>query len=164
MILLPLNSTHNRKGFDCGEPSLNEFLQRIARQSAAKRISRTVVAIEDVASVDILGYHTTLVTALKVEHLPEKLSKTGIPSFLLARLAVDLRQQGKGIGEFLLLDVLRRAVIISEQTGLYAVVLDALNERAKKFYLGYGFKELLDDPFHLYLPIETIIQSGMTSA
>ncbi|MBL8205076.1 MAG: GNAT family N-acetyltransferase [Blastocatellia bacterium] len=80
---------------------------------------------------------------------------------MLARLAVDVNQQGRGIGEFLLLDVLRRAVIISEQTGLYAVVLDALNERARKFYLQYGFEELVDDPLHLFLPIETILKLGL---
>ena len=81
---------------------------------------------------------------------------------LLARLAVDLDQQGQGVGEFLLLDVLRRAVVISEQTGLYGVVLDALNERAKKFYLSYGFAELIDDPFHLFIAIETILNLGLT--
>ncbi|MEO6725170.1 MAG: GNAT family N-acetyltransferase, partial [Blastocatellia bacterium] len=60
------------------------------------------------------------------------------------------------------LDVLQRAVIISEQTGLYGVVLDALNERARKFYLRYGFMELVDDSFHLFIPIETILKLGLT--
>jgi GNAT superfamily N-acetyltransferase len=81
---------------------------------------------------------------------------------LLARVAVDRRFQGQGVGELLLFDVLGRAVVISEQTGLYAVVLDALTESAKTFYLRYGFRELLDDPFHLYLPIGTIIELGLT--
>ena len=159
MIILPLNNSHDRKSFDCGEPSLNEFLQRYARQSAAKRISKTAVAVAHETATEIFGYHTTLVTTIKIEHIPVKLGKTGIPSYLLARLAVDLNQQGKGIGEDLLYDVFRRAVLIAEQTGLYAVVLDALNDRAKKFYLSYGFQELLDDPLHLYLPVETIVQS-----
>src|SRR5262249_17448232 len=90
-----------------------------------------------------------------------KISKSRIPALLLARLAVDQRFQGQGIGEFLLLDVLRRAVVISEQTGLHAVVLDALTDRAKDFYLRYGFSELLDDPYHLYIPISTIIDLGL---
>ena len=85
-----------------------------------------------------------------------------MPVILLARLAVDVNQQRQGVGEFLLLDVLRRAIIISEQTGLYAVVLDALNERTRKFYLRYGFTELVDDPFHLFIPIETILKLGLT--
>ena len=57
--------------------------------------------------------------------------------------------------------MLRRAVVISEQTGLHAVVLDALTDRAKDFYLRYGFSELLDDPYHLYIPISTIIDLGL---
>jgi len=52
-------------------------------------------------------------------------------------------------------------VVISEQTGLHAVVLDALTDRAKDFYLRYGFSELLDDPYHLYIPISTIIDLGL---
>jgi GNAT superfamily N-acetyltransferase len=162
LIIVPLASHHQRQAFDCGEESLNVFLRQFARQGLSKRISRTSVAVEDETAPQILGYHTTLVTTLKFEQLPAKISKAGIPALLLARLAVDVQQQGRGIGEFLLLDVLRRAVIISEQTGLYAVVLDALNERARKFYLRYGFEELVDDPLHLFLPIETILKLGLT--
>lgn len=161
MILVLLSSHHDRKGFNCGEPSLNQYLQQHARQSAAKRISRTFAAVEDEKTPTILGYHTTLVTILEVSQIPAKISKSRIPALLLARLAVDQRFQGQGIGEFLLLDVLRRAVVISEQTGLHAVVLDALTDRAKDFYLRYGFSELLDDPYHLYIPISTIIDLGL---
>ena len=162
MIIVTLSPQHDRKAFDCGEPSLNQYLQQHARQSAEKRISRTFVAVTKPDSPAILGYHTTLVTTLEVTQVPTKLGKAKIPALLLARLAVDQQFQGQGVGEFLLLDVLRRAVIISEQTGLYAVVLDALTENAKSFYLRYGFRELLDDPFHLYVPIGTIIELGLT--
>ncbi len=127
----------------------------------SKRISRTSVAVEDEQTTQIRGYHTTLVTTLTVEQLPVRVSKAGIPALLLARLAVDISQQGQGVGETLLFDVLRRAIVISEQTGLYGVVLDALNERANKFYSRYGFLPLLDDPFHLFLPLETILESGL---
>jgi GNAT superfamily N-acetyltransferase len=161
LIIVPLASHHDRKDFDCGEPSLNQYLQQQARQSAAKHISRTFVAVEDEKTPAILGYHTTLVTILEVTQVPTKISKSRIPALLLARLAVDQRFQGQGIGEFLLLDVLRRAVVISEQTGLHAVVLDALTDRAKDFYIRYGFTELLDDPYHLYVSIGTILKLGL---
>ncbi len=161
MIIIPLSPLHECKAFDCGEPSLNQFLQQHARQSAERRISRTFVAVATADSAAILGYHTTLVTTLEVKQVPGKVSKAEIPALLLARLAVDRHIQRQGVGEHLLLDVLRRAVIISEQTGLYAVVLDALTENAKNFYLRFGFRELLDDPFHLYLPISTIIELGL---
>lgn len=164
MIIVALSHLHNRKAFDCGEPSLNQYLQQQARQSAEKRISRTFVAVTAQDSPEILGYHTTLVTTLEVTQVPAKVGKARIPALLLARLAVDQQFQGQGVGEFLLLDVLRRAVVISEQTGLYAVVLDAPTDNAKSFYLRYGFSELLDDPFHLYLPIGTIIELGLTQS
>ena len=162
MIILPLSALHNRKAFDCGEPLLNQYLQQHARQSTERRISRTFVAVATPDSPAILGYHTTLVTTLEVQQVPGKVSKAKIPTLLLARLAADQQCQGQGVGKFLLLDVLKRALIISEQTGLYAVVLDALTENAKNFYLRFGFRELLDDPFHLYLPIGTIIELGLT--
>jgi GNAT superfamily N-acetyltransferase len=162
LIILPLSSHHDRKAFDCGESPLNQYLLQQARQSAEKRLSRTFVAAADEQSSTILGYHATLVTTLGVEQVPARLTKARIPALLLARLAVDRKSQGQGIGEFLLLDVLKRAVIISEQTGLYAAVLDALTERAKSFYLSYGFKELLDDPLHLYIPIGTVLELGLT--
>ncbi|MBO0862227.1 MAG: GNAT family N-acetyltransferase [Chloracidobacterium sp.] len=161
MIIVLLSSHHDRKAFNCGEPSLNKYLQQQARQSAAKRVSRTFVAVDDEKTSTILGYHTTLVSILEASQIPSKISKSRIPALLLARLAVDQQFQGQGIGEFLLLDVLRRAVVISEQTGLYAVVLDALTDRAKNFYLRYGFSELLDDPYHLYIPIGTIVDLGL---
>lgn len=129
----------------------------------SKRISRTSVAVADGQATQILGYHTTLVTTLAVEQLPVRVSKAGIPALLLARLAVDVSRQGQGVGAFLLLDVLRRAVVIAEQTGLYGVVLDALNERAKKFYSRYGFQPLIDHPFHLFLSLETIFELDLMS-
>lgn len=163
MIILSLASHHDRTNFDCGDSSLNQFLRQQARQGAEKRVTKTFVAAEDAGASAILGYHTTLVDHLLPAQMPGKLTKGKIPTLLLARLAVANNCQRQGIGEFLLVDVLRRAVIISEQTGLYAVVLDALNDHAKRFYLHYGIKELLDDPFHLYLPIGTILDFGLTA-
>ncbi len=147
MIIVPLTALNDRNAFDCGEPSLNQHLQQQARQSAEKRISSTFVAATPHGSTAIIGHHTTLVTTLEVTQVPAKVSKARIPALLLARLAVDRKFQGQGAGEFLLLDVLRRADVISGQTGLYAIVLDALTDNAKRFYLRYGFRELLDNPF-----------------
>src|SRR5207247_10589711 len=120
-------------------------LHQHALQSAERRISRSFVAVTTPDSTTILGYHTTLVTTLEVTEVPAKLGKARIPALLLARVAVDRQFQRQGVGELLLFDVLGRAVVISEQTGLYAVVLDALTETAKDFYRRYGFKELLDE-------------------
>ena len=140
MIIVPLSPQHDRKAFDCGEPSLNQHLQQHARQSTERRISRTFVAVAASDSPAILGYLTTLVTTFAVTQVPAKVSKARIPALLLARLAVDQQFQGQGAGEFLLLAVLRRAVVISEQTGLYAVVLEALSGKRKKLLSALRFQ------------------------
>jgi GNAT superfamily N-acetyltransferase len=72
-----------------------------------------------------------------------------------AGLAADREKRGQGLGSVLLTDAVKRVVATSEQIGIYAIVVDALNEQVKSFYLHYGFRELLDDPLHLFLPLRT---------
>lgn len=76
----------------------------------------------------------------------------------IGRLAVDNGASGRGVGETLLIHALRSAQQVSEIVGLYAVVVDALNQQAKNFYIKYGFNELSDDHLHPYLPMKTIKQ------
>ena len=94
---------------------------------------------------------------MRFDEIPEKrLPRYPIPVVHLGRLAVDMRYQGKGLGEFLLMDALRRTQLVSEQIGVYAVEVRAIDEAARQFYLKYGFTELKDDKLHLYLPISVI--------
>ena len=76
-----------------------------------------------------------------------------VPVVLLGRLAVDQSNQGQGLGAFLLIDALRRALHISEQVGIRAVEVDAIDDSAHAFYLKFGFRSLLDDPRHLMMPM-----------
>lgn len=100
------------------------------------------------------GYYTLSSGAVARETLPEKrLPRYPIPVVLLARLAVDQRTQGQRLGERLLLDALTRCSQLSGYIGIYAVVVDALNERARNFYLKYGFVPVQDDAQRLYLSI-----------
>ena len=153
----PLNSSHGRQLFDCGEPSLNDFLQRFARQNDTRGLGRTFVAVH-AGETAIMGYYTIASGALTFDTVPEKLPRYPIPVIHIGRLAVDLRARGQGLGEWLLIDALRRAALIAEQLGIYAVEVRALNDAARAFYLKYGFVALLDDPLHLYLPMKTIRQ------
>lgn len=155
MIIEPLTSKHDRNSFDCGEPSLNTYLKQYARQNDEKGLGRTYVAVEP-GQTRIEGYYTISTGAVTFEQVPEKLPKYPIPVVHLGRLAVDLRSQGKALGELLLIDALKRAAQASEQLGIYAVEVRALNENARRFYLKYGFTSLLDDEMHLYLPMRTI--------
>lgn len=153
----PLTPRHDRQLFDCGEPSLNDFLQRFARQNDVKGLGRTFVAVRP-GEMAILGYYTMSSGAVTFETVPEKLPRYPIPVIHIGRLAVDLRVRGQGLGEWLLIDALRRTALIAEQIGIYAVEVRALNDTARAFYLKYGFVALLDDPLHLYLPMKTIRQ------
>ena len=92
--------------------------------------------------------------------LPEEQAKglptIDIPVVLLGRLAVDKTAQGQGLGQYLLIDALRRVAHISEQIGVRAVEVDALDDQARQFYLKFGFVPLLGHQRHLFLPLHVI--------
>jgi GNAT superfamily N-acetyltransferase len=79
-----------------------------------------------------------------------------MPVVLIGRLAVDLSSQGQGLGEFLLIDALRRAEYLASRIGIRAVEVEAINDVARRFYEKYGFLSLKDDPRQLLLPMQVI--------
>ena len=159
-VIEPLDKHHQLVDFDCGEASLNDFLRKYARQNAERGLGRTFVAALP-GEKKVLGYYTLSSGSVAFETVPEKLPRYPIPVAHLGRVAVDLSMRGQGLGELLLMDALERLSLIANELGIYAVELYALTEGAKQFYLKYGFIPLKDDDKHLYLPIKTIIQSGL---
>ncbi len=151
-----LRRDHQRENFDCGESGLNEFLFFYARQNSERGLGKTFVAVKDSQPLEIAGYYTLSRGSVSFENIPEKLPRYPVRVVQLGRLAINLKAQGKGIGKLLFYDALSRSLIVSEQIGVYAVEVYALNETAREFYLKYGFQELSDDPFHLYLSIKSI--------
>ena len=153
----PINPRHKTKKFDCGEADLNSFLARFALKNDSNDLGRTYVAVRP-GEVDVLGYYTMSSGTVTFRQLPPefKLPKYPIPTVHLGRLATDLTVQGQGLGEALLFDALGKAEIVSRRIGVRAVELIALNQKAKNFYLRYGFKELADDPTRLFMAIETV--------
>ena len=158
MRIVPLDRTHDREGFDCGEESLNAFLKQHARRNADQGFSVTYVLTED-DSHEILAYYTIASGEFDCDLLPAKGRKGtprhAVPVIRLCRLATDMTRRGKGLGEIMMMDVLRRAVMLSGQIGVHAIEVDALSDAARRYYLKYGFQSLQDDLNHLYLPIET---------
>lgn len=163
MVIQPLTRAHDRAGFNCGEESLNRFLRDFARQDADRDLGVTFVAVEAPETAAILGYYTLTMSEVTRAVVPQKSlpSERPIPVALLGRLAVDVRRQGSGLGERLLFDALYRVQQVSAQMGTFAVVVDALSENARRFYLRYGFKPLEDDPLHLYLTLKEIRKMGL---
>ncbi len=88
--------------------------------------------------------------------IPEKLPRYPIPVAHLGRLAVDRQAKGQGLGKALLADALKRILAVADQLGVYAVEVFALNEAARDFYIKFGFRPLLDDRQHLYMPMSFI--------
>jgi GNAT superfamily N-acetyltransferase len=153
-----LHKGHVRERFECGEPSLNNYIQRFALQNDERRVGRTFVAVES-GDPRVLGYYTLATGKVSFENLPnnKKLPPhMPIPVVLLGRLAVDDSSKGTGLGKYLLLHALWRSQRIAQDAGVFAVEVDALHEKAAQFYLKYGFTPLLDNPLHLYLSMKDI--------
>ncbi len=160
-----LDRKHNRSNFDCGLPPLNEWLTNRAGQFDRRDLSRTYVATR-LEESNVLGFYS--ISSHRVVYddlLPEQskgLPAIDVPVVLLGRLAVCKSVQGLGLGATLLVDALRRASQISEQVGIRAVEVDAINDEARQFYIKFGFRSLRDDPKHLYMPIHEIRMLKLT--
>src|SRR5579862_7181295 len=119
----PLTRAHRRNEFDCGESSLNNYIQRLAQQHDERRLGRTFVAVE-AGDVRVIGYYTLATGRVAFENIPnnKKLPpRMPIPVVLLGRLAVDNSHKGSGLGKQLLLHALWRAEQIARHAGVYAI-------------------------------------------
>jgi len=154
-----LGRKHDRSDFDCGREGLNTFLTRRATQNARKDISRTYVCLPANSNV-VAGYYTLSSGSVSFETLPtdigERLPRYPVPIAQLGRLAVDARFQGRGLGGILLVDALKRIEVLVDQTGICAVTVHALDDKAIGFYQAFGFRSLKDNLHHLFLPLATI--------
>jgi GNAT superfamily N-acetyltransferase len=150
---------HDRSRFDCGAAALNDWLRTKAGQYEKRDLARTYVLVEagqsSVKGYYALSNHTIVYEAL-ADDQAKGLPRIDVPVVLIGRLAVDLSVQGQGLGEFLLMDALRRADSLSRRIGIQAVEVDAIDDSARRFYERYGFTRLKDDPRRLYLPMKII--------
>jgi len=132
---------HDTSSFDCGAEALNTYLKRYARQTQKREGARTYVVLD---ANRVVAYYTIVFGGIAWEDAPEHvrkgLGRYPIPIMMLARLAVDKIWSGKGLGNSLLLDALQRALSASEIAGLRAVVVDAKDDGAKRFYEKRGFR------------------------
>lgn len=157
MKIQPLNkSRHNRKKFNSGVDALNNYLNQTARQHDELDISRTYVLTHTENSEDILGFYTLSVCHIRWDELPsehqKKYPKNGISAAMIGRLAVDKSHQRKGNGAFLLIDAITKIITSGAEVAYPAIIVDAKDEHAKRFYEEFGFEEIAPNSHRLYMP------------
>jgi len=152
----PLAADHRTEGFSCGEASLDEWLRRRALVNQTTGASRTFVVTDDQGQV--LAYYALAAGAVSHQESPGSIRRNmpePIPVMVLARLAVDQRLQGRQVGGALLKDALRRAAAVAQNVGVRALLVHALNEHARQFYIHYGFMASPVNPLTLMLALRT---------
>jgi predicted GNAT family N-acyltransferase len=155
----PLGPQHDRAAFSSGSAALDQYLKTQAGQAVAKNLAAVFILTPD--GKTILGYFTLSAFSVNFSEIPEqlakKLTKMGeVPATLLGRLARSLDEKGKGIGEILLVDALKKALLNSATVASWAVVVDAKDDNASAFYKRFGFVEFPNTPKRLFLPMQSI--------
>lgn len=156
----PLGDGYDRAAFSCGAAPLDEYLKRRARQDRDRRVAAVFVMAGDDPTT-IAGYYTLSSLSIELKGLPQKVAKRlprypEVPAVLIGRLAIDSRFQGRGLGELLLFDALDRILEHAGEIGAFAVVVDAIDDRAAQFYVRYGFQPFRTRPTRLFLPLATV--------
>ncbi len=152
-VIERLAKSHDLSGFDCGNEALNLWLKRFAWTNMQNDSARVFVVHR--GDKIVLGYHAIAVGSVSREDAPERIAK-GLAAHpigvaVLGRLAVSLAEQGKGLGVTLLQDALQRMEQAGDQIGIRAVLVQAINEDARNFYLRFGFSPSPMDEMRLML-------------
>ena len=145
----PLNDDHLFDDFESGVAVLDDWLRRRARANQQSRASRTFVLCR---GRRVVGYYALAAGAIASNEAPGRLRRNmpdPIPMMVLGRLAVDRREQGKGVGALLLRDALARTQRVANEMGMAGVLVHAISEEAKQFYLRWGFVEAPSHPMTL---------------
>ncbi len=147
-----LRRDHPVDVFDCGREELNRFLIRFAVPNQQAGASQSYIGL---SGDDVIGFNTLVVGQVSYEDAPERLTK-GLarhpaPIMLLARLAVSVAWQGRGVGAGLLKDAMRRTLQAADIAGIRAFGVHAKDDEARTYYARFGFIASPSDPFHLFV-------------
>ena len=151
---VPLSPEHQVDAFSCGESVLDEWLKRRALANQSSGASRTFVVID--AEGKVMAYYALAAGAVAHRDATRSIRQNmpdPVPVMVLARLAVDTRAKRMKLGASLLQDALKRCILVSQNTGVRAMLVHALNDEARQFYEHYGFKPSPAHPLTLMLPI-----------
>lgn len=147
-----------RRNFSCGVVALDDYFKQFAKGNHVKNIGKTFVLLGD--NDFVIGYYTISMGSIDFSSLPEdfraRLPKYPVPVARIARLAVNVKNQGQGWGKFLLVDALHHIQYAASLIAAFGIVVDAKDEKAKTFYMRFGFKAFVDNNLCLILPIDSI--------
>ena len=151
---------HDRTCFSCGNAALDDYLRQRVGQDR-RRFATVAYVLVAQGSPEVLGYYTLSALSVDFGEMPNGIVKKlprypAIPVTMLGRLAVDQSVRKSGLGEFLLLDALQMSLRQADKIGSAGVVVDAIDNKARSFYLHYGFIALKDRRDRLFLPMKTI--------
>jgi len=157
-IVEPLGPSHDRAGFACGIDALDRYFRHQAGQDVRRRVTACFVARE-ISTGGIAGFYTLSADGILLGGIPAVLAKRlprypSVPVARLGRLAVAIAYQGAKLGGALLWDAVDRAV--RSEVAVYALVVDAKDERAETFYRHHGFVALESMPRTLLLPLKAV--------
>jgi GNAT superfamily N-acetyltransferase len=154
-----LGAGHDLEGFDCGREPLNRFLIRFALTNQ-KADSAHTYCVCRAGERRVVGYHSLVVGSVGRAEAPSRIAKGlpqhPVPVMLLARLAIDKTEQGRGLGKALLKDALLRTVQAAEIAGIRAFLVHAKDEEARTFYERFDFEPSPADPFQLFLLMKDV--------
>jgi predicted GNAT family N-acyltransferase len=157
-----LASHHHKATFKCGNEQLDQYLHSTATQDKKRNIAIPYV-IYDGDSQKIIGYYTLSMSGINLEQLPVEIIKK-LPKYpivgvtLIGRLAIDLNYRGFGWGKLIIMDAFQRSLNISKATGSFAVVVDAIDDDAVRFYQRFDFKNFPDCADKLFRTMTSISQ------
>ena len=154
-----LSRRHDRKCFNCGNPALNDYLQKTALQHIEKGISRTFVLIDTNAPTKISGFFTLAGCEVMTSDLPAGYAgkyPAIAPAAKLARLAVSIDQQRQGLGTIMMAEAMKRTLSVAENIGIIGIFVDAKNQNAREYYEQFGFIALQESPLELFLPLQSL--------
>lgn len=152
----PLADRHVVDGFSCGEEPLDVWLKKYARTAQASRSARVFVVTTDEDEQEVVGYFALAMAQVEPSEATQRALKgqakrRPVPAVLLARLAVDADHQERGVGKALLKDAMLRCLAAAENVGARVLLVHAKHERAKAWYMKFGFEESPTDPLHLMM-------------
>lgn len=158
-VCQPLSKHHDRASFRCGVAELDDYLQRRARQDVRRRVAAVFVMTPENEPERIAGYYSLSSASIVLEELPAELARhlpryPLVPAVLLGRLARDVGFPGTG--RLLLMDAFARLFRHSKEVAAAVVLVDAKDDRARRFYTRYGFQEIAKGDRRMFLPMETV--------